>query len=523
MANVIGDDSSKKAAPKRLCSSLPASLLRGVPTDIALQGYGRHWQSNAGCPEDFLLSAETQIIDDFISHDWRTPRLVKYVALSYVYNGQAAVVISTVLAVVVALARETWLHTGQTEPVRSRGLQLADLFSCVIIGPLVFFGVLFHWQKTLAMLGRRKLSFVDKLCIAQHDEAMKRQCILGLSAFLKHSRRLVVLWSPTYFSRLWCTYELATWFRYQRLLSSVLFVPVEIPVALVAVFLLMVPQAIGTYIAILLDVAVGTIHLSTLFTGCVLACYVVLGHVEHVIGLRHDLDTFQVERTACFCCSNNHRHPETELPLLCDREMVHDTMREWLNSSGRELQSDEHLSIFNNEVRTTLKHYVTGALPVRRLFITYAQVLTMGLPIVYRTVDQLILHYKIDYTYAWMYFLSDVSTWLLAFPIQANLLLRAMHAVHGRQAGIRRTRTRKIVLACCLWGPFEFVMVALLRYSVDIDVYIQINMFWPFFVVIALQSSLVYFLFAQRSEKGVHRPAATWALAVKILPSMERA
>ena len=43
----------------------------------------------------------------------------------------------------------------------------------------------------------------DRLCIAQHDMALKEQGIRGLGCFLSKSRNLTILWSGRYFSRLW--------------------------------------------------------------------------------------------------------------------------------------------------------------------------------------------------------------------------------------------------------------------------------------------------------------------------------
>ena len=42
----------------------------------------------------------------------------------------------------------------------------------------------------------------DRLCIAQHDMALKEQGIRGLGSFLEKSQNLTILWSGRYFSRL---------------------------------------------------------------------------------------------------------------------------------------------------------------------------------------------------------------------------------------------------------------------------------------------------------------------------------
>ena len=51
--------------------------------------------------------------------------------------------------------------------------------------------------------------FLDKCCINQTDEAKKLAGIKGIAAFLHNSERMIVLFSKDYFSRLWCSYEIA--------------------------------------------------------------------------------------------------------------------------------------------------------------------------------------------------------------------------------------------------------------------------------------------------------------------------
>jgi len=51
--------------------------------------------------------------------------------------------------------------------------------------------------------------WLDKCCIDQTNDATKQAGIRRLKDFLARSRSMTVLLGPTYFDRLWCTYELA--------------------------------------------------------------------------------------------------------------------------------------------------------------------------------------------------------------------------------------------------------------------------------------------------------------------------
>ena len=74
--------------------------------------------------------------------------------------------------------------------------------------------------------------FLDKLCIAQHDVALKEQGILGLAAFLDIADELTVLWSPRTLQRLWCVYELSTFLRRPEKRKQVKIMPVKLALLL---------------------------------------------------------------------------------------------------------------------------------------------------------------------------------------------------------------------------------------------------------------------------------------------------
>eukprot|EP00929_Paragymnodinium_shiwhaense_P050960 TRINITY_DN25655_c0_g1_i2.p1 TRINITY_DN25655_c0_g1~~TRINITY_DN25655_c0_g1_i2.p1 ORF type:complete len:633 (+),score=22.71 TRINITY_DN25655_c0_g1_i2:72-1901(+) len=494
---------SQEVSDLRLMSTLPGEMIRGIPRDIALQGYGRHWKGSSGATADYMLSEDTQCIDDFISHDWRTSRTAKYVALCYIYNGKAAVVGSVLIAAVLVLIKELAWLAGFPEVAGTQRVQLADCLSFVIVGPIAFFGLFFHWHDVLAALGYTKLLFVDKLCICQQDEEMKAQGILGLAAFLKHSRRLVVLWSPTYLSRLWCTYELATWFRYNNYLSSVLFVPVEIPLRLLVGVGIMTVTCIAHYVFTLLAIdgqhLIGPSMAISLLCW-VMASYVFHGHLWHVSGLRPELENFSVQQTSCFCCSNNHRHP--------------DTLQEWTGSSGQGEQPDEHLSIFNTEVRTTLKEYVTGVLPERHLFVRYQDILFTTTPWLLFVIDFSILGYRRGDAHIWLNFVSGLASWFLAMPLSLNILLRMMYATYRRVKVTEKSRQVTMLLSCCVWGPIGCALYNGLFMLVRGDLHSQLEgAIWPFVAAAILELVLTCCAFANNWQQGMHLAAATFSLA----------
>jgi hypothetical protein len=70
------------------------------------------------------------------------------------------------------------------------------------VGTVVFLLTFFFWQP-------RSLIFLDKVCIHQTDMEKKARGIDGLGGFLRKSRQMLLLWDPSYFTRLWCTFEVA--------------------------------------------------------------------------------------------------------------------------------------------------------------------------------------------------------------------------------------------------------------------------------------------------------------------------
>ena len=134
--------------------------------------------------------------DDFLSHDWGTSRWLKVVSMLVIYNSRAALIASIITAVLLAPLR---LVLGVHPECTADALMMDQRVLAIGICHGVHLFFLCFWQRIRSLLLTPQVAFLDKLCIAQSPELadLKAKGILGLAAFLNHSRRLVATWRNT--------------------------------------------------------------------------------------------------------------------------------------------------------------------------------------------------------------------------------------------------------------------------------------------------------------------------------------
>eukprot|EP00929_Paragymnodinium_shiwhaense_P063847 TRINITY_DN31949_c0_g1_i1.p1 TRINITY_DN31949_c0_g1~~TRINITY_DN31949_c0_g1_i1.p1 ORF type:complete len:612 (-),score=25.19 TRINITY_DN31949_c0_g1_i1:629-2464(-) len=325
-ASSLGSASSSVYYLKCLPSSVRPEMIRGVPICELLSGCGRHLKSIAASATDYQLSECREKIDDFISHDWKTGRVSKMITLFYVYNRYPACIASCLVALPMGYVGSC-LHVPLAK------------FVC----PVVWATFFAFWQRMRKLLVKPRYAFLDKLCIHQTDEELKAEGILGLAGFLRTSDRMLVLWSPRYFSRLWCTYELAAWCHLHGTSCSNLFI-FPVPSATV--------QLVFTIMLSLQDM-ITPICDSLGFHGTLAPILVmliltpVLCHLALVTAdmakLPKQLQQYEIRKAKCFCCTHNHIHPETKQDIPCDRELVYGTLQKWTSTElyGNSLRKDD--------------------------------------------------------------------------------------------------------------------------------------------------------------------------------------
>jgi len=361
-----GEEIGKEDLRHSLSMKIDCDLLRGVSLATCLSAWGRHWSSSSGTSmyqagsRDYSLSFVVSEFATFISHDWQSSRWLKFLTLLWIFYLRSA----TITSLVVAVVWGSLMGLGLVPPV----------IWTIFIPWFVFFFVLCFWQRARGLIRSPVVVFMDKLCISQDNLELKAKGIQGLGAFLDCSKTLTILWSPQYFTRLWCVYELATYLREDKV-KPVNLMPVAMSVVILLMcisgMLMIIPYQVAhhevvsdsRYWADSARGATGTIGWANLFkvvafvAAIASVCfpiifYVGIGVIRNVQNLNSQLSGFSVRKSNCFCCMCDHRNPDTGQRVPCDRDAVFKMLRSWY--SEKDDKEEEYLDRFDEVVRVRL-------------------------------------------------------------------------------------------------------------------------------------------------------------------------
>merc|ERR1719491_1486445 len=86
---------------------------------------------------------------------------------------------------------------------------------------------------------------------------------------------------------------------------------------------------------------------------CNMAIYVPLAfladrYFQNLAGLRSELGKYSLWHAESFCCKHGHIHPDTGASIICDRELVFNSIARWHGGGDR----DAALSSFDDLVQT---------------------------------------------------------------------------------------------------------------------------------------------------------------------------
>lgn len=230
----IGNDAANYLSPDReLTTDLECpSMLRTVTARTVLRGFGRVFRTK-GVDSAYSLSQECERLGYFISHSWSAPWFTKFVTLAFHFNFWFAAIISLLFIGVlltlglVLMSHDIWDNIR--ESVNPSLIFVSVGFLTFL--PSFLFGSELMWCMPFVSSNRTRC-FLDKCCINQTDPILKRRGIEALGVFLAKSDVMLILWSPDYFMRLWCAYEVAVYMSLESLNDSqrrrVVMIPLEL-------------------------------------------------------------------------------------------------------------------------------------------------------------------------------------------------------------------------------------------------------------------------------------------------------
>mmetsp|Transcript_55603 Transcript_55603/g.143197 ORF Transcript_55603/g.143197 Transcript_55603/m.143197 type:complete len:567 (-) Transcript_55603:283-1983(-) len=327
-------------------------LLRGIPLAGVLHGHARVLRHSQGTADDFELSSPVSHLDAFLSHTWASPRYKKFMTLMVYYNMVPALVVGFSAAFLTSLLVGAGVVTSPALCWQPAGRL------CELVGDLAFFATLFTWHEIVGYFGCKGPSvFLDKACVHQTDEQLKRQGIESLAAYLANAQSLIVLYSDSYLKRLWTVYELAS-FLLLGLRDHLEILPIDIPGMLLATIGLLPLRHL-----------LEAIFCGLLIEGCPSGWGITqrlgIARILHEVAMAF-LFTRWVRILRCMHAKlENFDILEAECACEEDRPLVQSNVEAFVKHIGKvepSASQAEALEVFNELVRKALPHLVVPSL-----------------------------------------------------------------------------------------------------------------------------------------------------------------
>ncbi|CAE7258423.1 unnamed protein product, partial [Symbiodinium microadriaticum] len=325
-------------------AEISPELLQGIPLHVCFHRGRSLWNRLGGTRSG--VTQTTRRYSYFLSHAWAASSWSKYLALLVHFNGVPAAMAAFLTGLILGTLTS---------------LEIMPFASWMpILAHFVPASVLFLWQDLRRILCSEPIVFLDCACIPQDDDAVKAKCVRGLSSFLGRSDKLVVLWSPDFVRRLWCTYEVA-FFLKQNQADHILFIPLQVPTLWFLIYLVVWITRTTLYIADISELygdsivgylgIVGGVFLAQQLTIWPAVYYVLTNMLRDIAELPKQLHSFRVQDAGCSCCVKGHVDPVTKQPIPCDRKLIYEMLQSWFQPVK---SAEEALDQFNLHVRHCL-------------------------------------------------------------------------------------------------------------------------------------------------------------------------
>lgn len=328
-------------------------LLRGTNLVQVLSSFGSELRKNSLnqslTPEEaaklYGKSHQVNKFDYFISHCWQDERFAKVVALYIHRNLHVAMILSTIVAIIL-----TALTRLKVLPVVAQGnSNVIDHFPWALCGgSLSFFFVLFTWHH-VAFLVRPRSYFLDKFCVHQGDDDLKRLGVQSFAGFVAAADHMLLLWTTQYFTRLWCTLELAALVKSRQGLATKL--PLEIlPLKLAKVSFMTWVTVFLVYATVQFNRILGRPipDIGILGASLLISAFVLIralrGYARDRKALHHQIENFSVQEAKCSDERDRRWVERSMLRWFADLELCNQHIRQAVREQAEErLGPERHI------------------------------------------------------------------------------------------------------------------------------------------------------------------------------------
>ena len=170
--------------------ALSPDIIRGIPVYRALKVLQSIW-FHGDVRQQFSFAQVVQEFDEFWSHSWKTRPFLKYACVLYLNNTMPAFLLGLLFAVVAAI-----LFVAGILPAFVDFRKSVDCYWCTPAGIIGYYAC-------LLLSARCKSVFLDVACIDQADPLRKAVGLVSLGAFLRSSKRMLVLWDESLTKDMW--------------------------------------------------------------------------------------------------------------------------------------------------------------------------------------------------------------------------------------------------------------------------------------------------------------------------------
>lgn len=406
--------------------------IRGVPEAKLSMHLYKLFQQSRGEAADYELSENKETIDVFVSHSWRAPWRLKILSIQWFLHRKFAVLISFVLVATGAIA--TLLSPWESVPHWHFTAIDGDRWEYGLTMYLGVLGFLLALRTGSLHSPDGRAFFLDKCCIHQTDVSQMMDGISGLGQLIRRSKRLAIFWDRSYFTRLWCVYELAIFLGSGvHTATDIDFAPLFVPKAVLTIFF----QGVLSYFALDIFSGLGIDDaLRRQFPEqepeATFGVFYILIHLLTSGVLMHQLVEFQVDRAEMWQQLKRFSVEDANLTDESDRAIIYDGIEKmWADSDGKNA-----LRNFNAHIRSIVTKEVQSVVGASST-VPYTSLMLAFLPHAWRGVDTALGPEPPGRRLHGLLFLSTLAC--LALPLVFTVPLRFAHwAAAQRRPALRR-------------------------------------------------------------------------------------